>query len=174
MDLATLASTGYVDFTLSESLFDNDYPGHYMRQLKFVSVSLPTLVGPYEDVRATLTQSGSYIVTKPDITAVQYLNDPTRPSSSNILSNPRASQQVAISTGLNDSGLFVLSFGDERYLPFEGTGAVSNWRLSFPRYACAGQQAILAALNDVIVQVHYTAIYGGSSFEAAVEATLAA
>ncbi|HAZ75981.1 MAG TPA: insecticidal toxin complex protein TccB, partial [Enterobacteriaceae bacterium] len=54
----------------------------------------------------------------------------------------------------------------------EGTGAVSNWQFSFPRYQSDEQQAILQNLSDVIVQVHYTAVYGGSTFEQAVEQTL--
>lgn len=170
--LSKLISFGTAQFALSESLFDNDYPGHYLRQIKFVTVSLPTLVGPYQDVRMTLTQSGSSTLLKADINGVNYLNDNTKGNANNIVTNLRASQQIAVSTGLNDSGLFMLNFGDERYLPFEGTGTVSSWQLSFPRYQSDEQQAILNNLNDVIIQVHYTALYGGSSFENAVVNTL--
>ena len=169
---APLISDGTVSFSLAESLFDNDYPGHYLRQIKCVTVSLPTLVGPYQDVRATLTQTGSRTLLKADINGVNYLNDSTKGSAANVVTNLRASQQIAVSAGLNDSGLFQLNFGDERYLPFEGTGAVSNWQFSFPRYQSDEQQAILQNLSDVIVQVHYTAVYGGSTFEQAVEQTL--
>lgn len=169
-DLNGLKDNGKASFSLTESLFDDDYPGHYLRQIKSVTVSLPALVGPYQDVRMTLTQSGSRVLLKPDINGVNYLNDPTKGSATSILTNPRASQQVAVSSGLNDAGLFVLNFGDERYLPFEGTGAVSDWLIAFPNPTSAEQKALLASLNDVIVQVHYTAIYGGSSFEQAVTA----
>lgn len=169
---APLITDGTVSFSLAESLFDNDYPGHYLRQIKCVTVSLPTLVGPYQDVRATLTQTGSSTLLKADINGVNYLNDSTKGSAANVVTNLRASQQIAVSAGLNDSGLFQLNFGDERYLPFEGTGAVSNWQFSFPRYQSDEQQAILQNLSDVIVQVHYTAVYGGSTFEQAVEQTL--
>ncbi|HFJ0970079.1 TPA: neuraminidase-like domain-containing protein [Salmonella enterica] len=161
----TGAAAGTATFSLSESLFDKDYPGHYLRQIKSITVSLPALVGPYQDVRLMLTQSGSRVLLKPDINGVNYLNDPTKGSAASILTNPRASQQVAVSSGLNDAGLFVLNFGDERYLPFEGTGAVSDWQIAFPNPTSAEQKALLASLNDVIVQVHYTAVYGGSSFE---------
>jgi len=37
-----------------------------------------------------------------------------------------------VSRGVDDSGLFNLDFRDERYLPFEGTGAVSSWTFSLP------------------------------------------
>jgi hypothetical protein len=165
-------ASGKTTFSLPESLYDNDYPGHYLRQIKSVMVSLPALIGPYQDVRMTLTQSGSRVMLKPDINGVNYLNDPTTGSATNVLTNPRASQQVAVSSGLNDSGMFVLNFGDARYLPFEGTGAVSDWQIAFPNPTSSEQAALLASLNDVIIQVHYTALYGGSSFEQAVVGTL--
>ncbi len=58
-----------------------------------------------------------------------------------------------------------VNFDDDRYLPFEGTGAVSGWVLSFPRYeASDSQKAMLAALTDVIVHVRYTALDGGAAF----------
>lgn len=169
---AGLVENGITQFSLSESLFDNDYPGYYLRQVKFVTVSLPALVGPYQDVKMTLTQSGSRTLLKADIDGVNYLNDSTKGSASNIVTNLRASQQIAVSQGINDSGMFVLNFGDERYLPFEGTGAISDWQLKFPNYTSAQQQAVLQSLNDVIIQVHYTALYGGSTFEQAVTNTL--
>jgi hypothetical protein len=161
--------SGKLSFSLSEQLFDNDYPGHYLRQLKFVTVTLPVLLGPYQDVCMTLTQSSSSVLLTADINGVRYLNgDTSNGNPGNILPNPRANQQVAISSGLNDSGLFTLNFGDERYLPFEGTGAVSSWQLAFPNPSSDKQQAILASLNDVIIQVHYTALDGGATFADAV------
>lgn len=169
---SSLVTDGKTQFSLKEALFDNDYPGHYLRQIKFVTVSLPALVGPYQDVRMTLTQSGSSTLLKADINGVNYLNDSTKGSASNVITNLRASQQIAVSSGLNDSGMFVLNFGDERYLPFEGTGAISSWQISFPNATSDEQQALLASLNDVIIQVHYTAVYGGSTFEQSVIGTL--
>jgi len=49
--------------------------------------------------------------------------------------------------------MFTLNFDDERYLPFEGTGAVSNWNLKFTR----STPELLASLSDVIIRVSYTA-----------------
>jgi hypothetical protein len=166
----TLISDGTADFELSEKFFDEDYTGHYLRQLKFITLSLPALVGPYQDVRVTLTQISSSTLLKADILGVDYLNGLDTGSAENVITNLRANQQVAFSTGLKDSGLFELSFGDERYLPFEGTGAISKWHLNFPRTNLNPEQrALLDTLNDVIIQVHYTAVYGGNSFETEVE-----
>jgi len=42
-------------------------------------------------------------------------------------------QQIAISKANEDYGMFVLNFFlDDRYFPFEGSGAVSTWRLEMP------------------------------------------
>ncbi|WP_312211022.1 hypothetical protein [Pseudescherichia sp.] len=167
-----LKANGTTQFSLSEALFDNDYPGHYLRQIKFVTISLPTLVGPYQDVKMTLVQSGSSILLKADIDGVNYLNDSTTGSASNVITNLRASEEIAVSSGLNDSGMFVLNFGDERYLPFEGTGAISSWQIDFPNATSDEQQTILQNMSDVIIQVHYTARNGGSTFKQAVMNTL--
>ncbi|MBU8990871.1 hypothetical protein KTF61_15180, partial [Faecalibacterium prausnitzii] len=38
---ANLLVNGIVDFELTQALFDADYPGHYLRRMKSISVSLP-------------------------------------------------------------------------------------------------------------------------------------
>jgi Tc toxin complex TcA C-terminal TcB-binding domain/Neuraminidase-like domain len=162
--------TGQINFELTEKLFDEDYPGHYMRQIKSIAISLPTLLGPYQDVKATLTQTKSSTLLNANIDGVKYLNAQSgNKGGAKIVMNLRASQQIALSSGLNDAGLFALNFGDERFLPYEGTGAVSNWTLAFPRYKSDSQQALLNALTDVIVHVRYTALDGGATFAALVE-----
>jgi hypothetical protein len=53
--------------------------------------------------------------------------------------DPRAVRQhgaveaIATSSGQADSGMFEVSFRDERYLPFEYAGAVSRWRIELPQ-----------------------------------------
>lgn len=137
---------GTVEFALTKALFDADYPGHYLRRIKSVSVSLPATLGPYEDIRATLTQLHNQ-------TQLSEVPGDTR-------DNLRVREQVALSTGVNDSGLFTLNFDtDERYLPFEFTGVVSRWRLAFPNPAA--QHAMLDSLSDIIIHVRYTARSAG-------------
>ena len=166
--------TGAFHFALSELQFDKDYPGHYMRQIKSVAISLPGLLAPFQDIKATLMQTASSTLLNASIDGVNYLNGKAKSvGQAQIVTNLRASQQIALSSGLGDAGLFELNFGDERYLPFEGTGAVSNWVLSFPRYnKSTTQMAFLKTLTDVIVHVRYTAIDGGSDFAAQVDKTL--
>ncbi len=71
----------------------------------------------------------------------------------------RSHQQIALSTGVGDSGVFQLNFGDERYLPFEGTGTVSSWRLEIPRRT---NTIDLGTISDVVVQIRYTARSDGA------------
>ncbi len=135
---ARLIEDGSVAFELTQPLFDNDFPGHILRRIKRVSISLPVILGPYEDIRATLTQTYSAVQMK----------------GGSLKENLRASQQVVLSGGVDDDGLFTFDFNDERYLPFEGTGAVSRWLLHFPNHQ--QQQPMLESLNDIIVHVRYT------------------
>ncbi|MBI6856207.1 toxin, partial [Pseudomonas cichorii] len=134
-----LADEGIAEFEITKAMLDADYPRHYLRRIKRISVSLPVTVGPYQDIRATLTQTWS---------AVQ-MNGPQGP----LKENMRASQQIAVSTGIDDDGMFVFNFDDERYLPFEGTGAISRWALDFSD----GQEDMIASITDIIVHVRYTA-----------------
>lgn len=140
-----LTDEGVVEFEITQAMLDDDYPGQTLRRIKRISVSLPVTVGPYQDIRAILTQSYN---------AVQI--------GSTLKENLRASQQIAVSTGVDDDGLFVFNFDDERYLPFEGTGAISRWRLDFPHFE-GSQKDMIASITDVIVHIRYTAKAGGTS-----------
>ncbi|OLS64337.1 Tc toxin subunit A-related protein [Pseudomonas putida] len=168
--LKGVINEGVLNFELAPRLFDGDYPGHYLRQLVSVSVSLPALVGPYQDVRAVLTQVSSRTVLKADPRAMNELYNQPEGDASHILYNPRASQSICLSRGIDDHGVFQLDFNDERYLPFEGTGALSHWELRFPRH---GEQTdMLESLTDIIVQLRYTALDGGPDFAGHVEGLL--
>lgn len=169
---AQLIETGTLSFDFTEQHFAERYPGHYLRQIAAVSVTLPALVGPYQDVRAVLVQTGSMFSTKAEDAAVAYLIDKASGNGSLVQTNLRASQQVALSTGMDDNGAFQLNFGDERYLPFEGTGAVSSWQLTFPNHQCDEQKQMLTSLTDIIIRVRYTARDGGDEFAKTVQSLL--
>ncbi|NBB08026.1 neuraminidase-like domain-containing protein [Pseudomonas sp. SLFW] len=170
--IARLRSGGTIHFALAPSLFDRDYPGHYLRQLAQVSVSLPGVLGPYENARLTLSQLSSSYLLKPDLGGSKYLyqqageldgeHDDINPRY--VIANARVNQQVAISGDREDSGQLTAVAGDERYQPFEGTGAVSSWTLAFPRHTSAHQQAVFDGLQDIILHVRYYATDGGKPF----------
>ena len=69
---------------------------------------------------------------------------------------------IAISTGQNDSGVFELNFKDERYIPFEGAGAISKWRIELPRDF---RQFDYDTISDVILHLRYTAMEGGDKLK---------
>jgi Tc toxin complex TcA C-terminal TcB-binding domain len=67
-------------------------------------------------------------------------------------------QSIATSTAQNDNGLFEVNFRDERYLPFECAGAISQWHL---RLASGVAQFDYSTIADVILHLKYTAREGG-------------
>ncbi|VEP17802.1 hypothetical protein H1P_6450001 [Hyella patelloides LEGE 07179] len=159
-----LKETGKCEFELSEKLFDFDFPGHYARQIKTIAVSIPAVVGPYQNISATLTQTSNKTLLKPDINAVEYLlaGGENPPDESILRSNWRRNQKIAISRGAMDNGLFELNFyWDTRYLPFEGNGAVSTWELSLPKQT---NRINFDTISDVIITLSYTALDGGDKF----------
>ncbi len=166
-----LKNNGKCTFELSEKLFDFDFPGHYCRQIKTIAISIPAVVGPYQNIKATLTQTKNETLLKADSEAVRYLLlrdekhpvDPPviTPENSVLRVNWRRNQKIALSRGAMDNGLFELNFRDERYLPFEGTGAVSTWELSLPK---AANRINFDTISDVIITLSYTALDGGDTF----------
>ena len=158
--LLDLKATGTCDFSLDETLFDLDFPGHYARRIKAISLSIPVVVGPYQNVNATLAQNANATLLKADAAGLDFLlGGATGTPPPSVRVGWGSGQQVAISRGVDDSGLFVLDFRDERYLPFEGTGAVSGWTLRIPQDT---NRFDVAALTDVLLHVRYTARSGGN------------
>ncbi|HPI05164.1 MAG TPA: neuraminidase-like domain-containing protein [Saprospiraceae bacterium] len=169
--LLDLINTGKCSFQLTESLFDYDYPGQYARKIKTISVSIPAVLGPYQDVKAILKQTKNYVVMgSNDIAAVKYLLNNQNPKPDKGLREDwGVNQSIALSKGVDDSGLFVMDFQDPRYLPFENTGAVSDWELSMPK---ENNRFDFEQLSDVVITLKYTALYS-SALETGVKAELA-
>lgn len=157
-----LRADGECEFDLPEEWFDLDFPGHYFRRIKSVSLSIPCVAGPYTSVSATLTLVGSKLRSKRSVQGTYA--DPV-----NLQGNYLAVQSIATSSGQNDGGLFELNFRDERYLPFEGAGAISRWRLTLPSEFRAFDYK---TISDVVLHVRYTARDGGEELAAIVKASL--
>lgn len=128
-----LINTGSINFAFNNNDFD-DFTDLTNLRIQSVAVSLPALIGPYQDICATLTQLNSTI--------------------DGSVGTERT--QVVLSHGQEDNGLFTLSQDDGRFLPFEGTGVVSTWSLVFSS-TNVDQRAIYESLNDVIFHLSYTA-----------------
>ena len=162
--LLALKDSGQCEFALPEVLYDMIRPGDYQRRIKSVSLTIPCVVGPYTSLSCTLRllehkfRISAIAANKNDYPEIPDDSE-VRFSTFNVPINA-----IATSTGQNDSGVFELNFHDERYLPFEGAGAISKWRLEFP---AALRQFDYDTISDVILQVRYTALDGGDKLKKA-------
>jgi hypothetical protein len=160
--LLALRATGGCEFVVPEELFDLDCPGHYFRRIKSVALSIPCVVGPFAGVNATLTLERSTIRTSPALAAGEYARDD---EDAERFSDNFGSVQSIVTSGANqDAGLFETNLRDERYLPFEGSGAVSKWRLELPAEL---PQFDHRTISDVVLHLRYTAREGGAALKAA-------
>lgn len=167
--LVKLKETGECFFNLPEAIFDLNYPGHYKRRIKSVSLTIPCVTGPYTNVSCTLSLLSNRIRQNTRLTGNKYawidIND------ERFTYNVGGIQSIATSNAREDSGLFELNFRDERYLPFEGAGAISTWCLKLPTKF---KQFDYDTISDVIIHLRYTAKEGGEKFRMDVEGELKA
>lgn len=139
----TPASTGlsmtkdkqlHAAFNLKKLGIEADYPASLgsTRRIKQISVTLPALVGPYQDMRAIFSYGGSAL--------------------------PAGCKAIALSHGINDDGQFRLDFNDGHWLPFEGipVNDDNSLTLSFPDAIGEKQKPLLLSLTDIIIHIRYT------------------
>jgi Tc toxin complex TcA C-terminal TcB-binding domain len=154
--LLNLKVTGTCEVTIPEWLYDLDCPGHYTRRLKSVAVSLPSVVGPYTSLNCTLSLLRSSIRKSPLLKDDTYAR--TDDDDDRFTDYFGSVQSVVTSGGSIDSGMFDTNLRDERFLPFEGAGAVSAWQLELPSDFRAFDYM---TISDVILHIRYTAREGG-------------
>ncbi len=104
--LLTLVATGSCYFDLTELSYALDFPGHYNRKIKSLSITIPAVVGPYQEIHATLVQTGNTVMIRPSVPAAQYLTGITNtaPDDASLRMNWNPNQEIIISTGINDAG----------------------------------------------------------------------
>lgn len=166
--LLTLKNKGECGITLPEWLFDLDFPGHYLRRIKSVSLSIPCIAGPYTSINATLRLGENSIRIDTRDGDNGYPRNPTG-LDDRFITQTVPVKAIATSSAQGDSGLFELNFRDERYLPFEGAGVESQWTLEMPR---ENNQFDFETITDVIMHLRYTAREGGEAFKKAVNTDL--
>lgn len=134
--------TGVLPFATPMSLFDKGFPGHYLRLIKRVRVSIVGLIPPTQGVRASLSSAGvSRVITGREVYRVTEVRRP--------------SEMIAFTSTSNATGLFELQQENELLLPFETMGVDANWELQLPK---AANRFDYDALADVIFTVEYTAL----------------
>jgi Tc toxin complex TcA C-terminal TcB-binding domain len=105
-------------------------PGLYMRRIKTVALSIPSVVGPYTGVSATLTLQSSSVRTSSELMSNKYARQGQ--DDARFTDYFGSTDMIVTSSASNDGGLFETNLRDDRFLPFEGAGALSVWNLSLP------------------------------------------
>ncbi|KAK6523172.1 hypothetical protein TWF694_006067 [Orbilia ellipsospora] len=159
--LFSLQTTGEAVFSIPEVIFDFDFPGHYLRRIKSVSVSIPCIVSPYTGINATLTLLESKYRVSPLVSNGEYIE---RHQDSRFRTDRVPISSIIISHGQADTGRFETSFTSERYGPFENAGVISQWKLELPKDF---QQFDYDSISDIILHFKYTAEQGSVNLKQA-------
>jgi len=165
--LLSLKITGSATVTIPEWLYDRDCPGHYLRRLKTVAVSIPSVIGPYASVNCTLTLQNSSVRISSALTGDVYRRS-TSNDDNRFVDYFGTAPSVVTSGAVSDSGMFETNLRDDRFLPFEDAGAISTWGLSLP----AVPSFDYTTITDVILHIRYTARDGGAALATAANSYL--
>jgi Tc toxin complex TcA C-terminal TcB-binding domain len=142
VEFQRLRKEGWMEFATLMEWFDADFPGHYLRLVKNVSVTVLALVPPGDSLRLTLSNSGvSRVMVEPPFEHARVVQ--------------RMPESVAITAPNNGTGLFEVRLDDPILLPFEGSGVESIWTLEMPKGA---NRFDYNTLVDVLLTVRYTAL----------------
>lgn len=141
-ELMALRDRSIANFRTTHEYFDRDYPGHYLRLIKKVSVTVIALNPPTKGIRATLTNGGvSRVYTGGIIFQERVIN--------------RYPEQIALSGGVSDYGVFQLHGEGEFLNPFEGTGVDTQWELRMEK---AANPFDFGSIADVLITIEYEAM----------------
>ncbi len=135
--------SGVMNFATPMELFDRDFPGHYLRLIKRIRISVIALIPAIDGIKAALTTTGSTrVVVGGDVFQTININ--------------RGSETVAFSSARDASGLFELeSQKAEKLFPFEGMGVDTQWEFKLPR---AANRFDFKSIADVIITIEYTSL----------------
>lgn len=154
--LLQLRLTGRCTVSIPEEVFDiGGCEGHYFRRIKTVALSMPCIAGPYTSINCTLTLTKSSIRKKSGLLDNEYSrqeNDTER------FSDHHGTTSIVTSSAQNDRGMFDFNMNDERYLPFEYAGVISEWQLEL---AADFRQFDYMTISDVVFHISYTARQAG-------------
>ncbi|WP_284982362.1 LamG-like jellyroll fold domain-containing protein [Arthrobacter sp. efr-133-TYG-118] len=134
--------TGVLDFATLPDWFDRAFPGHYLRLIQQVRVSVIALIPPDLGIRATMSDSGiSRVVTGGDTFSEVVIR--------------RTPETVALTSPAGATGVFALDTQSEMLQPFQSRGVVTGWRLEMPLPANPFDYGSIA---DVLLSFDYTAL----------------
>jgi len=144
VEFARFRETGVLVIGTPQSLFDRDFPGHYLRLVKRVRTSVIALIPPTDGIRATLSATGTsrVVIGGDTFRSVVVRRDP---------------EIVGLTSPRDATGLFELvpDSQPELLLPFEGSGVDTAWRFELPKAANSFDYSTIA---DVLLTIEYTAL----------------
>lgn len=167
----TLRTTGTAFFTLPESLFDQDYPGNYMRRIKYAGLvfTFNTKTRPaYVNCTLTLTNSSIRIHATPPTPYARTGAGDARFHDLNQVQQIVTSNGGIISSSSTtpDNGMFETTvhyiITDDRLLTFEHSGAIGTWQVEFSKNNPGFDPA---TVTDIVLQLEYTSRYGGDALK---------
>ncbi|MFT3717494.1 neuraminidase-like domain-containing protein [Pseudorhodoferax sp.] len=142
LELQRLRETGVLAFHTPMRMFDAEFPGHHLRLVRRVRLSMVATVPAVRGVRATLSTPGlSRVVVERDGFASVTL--------------ARPAEAIAFTGTSQASGLFELEPDRGLLLPFEGMGVDAAWRLDLPKPANPFDYGQIA---DVLLTLDYSAL----------------
>ncbi|KAJ5093965.1 hypothetical protein N7456_009826 [Penicillium angulare] len=150
-----LRETGNASFQLKESLFDQDYPGHYCRHFLSLSVLISSTLEPSPPVSCTLLLTKHKYRTS--ATATSYAEQ----ADEDFRTDKVPIQSIAVTYSSWDNGIIDSNYlMHERYHPFEGAGVISDWQITLPDNF---RQFDYSTIDDVQLNVKYSSIAGGDA-----------
>lgn len=144
-ELIELRETGKIMFNTLMEWFDWDFPGHYLRLIKSVKVSVLALVSPIDGIHAMLSNDGvSSVVVNENGAFVKKRTLRTY------------DETIALDAAYNETGLFVFDYNDPMFFPFEGLGVETQWTFEMPK---ATNRFNFDTIADVLFTIEYTALH---------------
>jgi hypothetical protein len=143
VEFEQLRQTGVMNFSTPMTLFDQDYPGHYLRLIQQVSTSVIALIPPGQNINAALSCTGVSQVVIGSGGVFQMVTVRTDP------------QSIAITTPIAATGVFAADPQAGLLLPFQDLGVATQWQFELP---LAGNQFDFSTLADVQIAISYTAL----------------
>ena len=137
-----LRETGEMDFKTTEEMFDRDYPGHYLRLIKRVSITVIALTPPTDGIKATLMNGGNSTVVTGGVVF----------QPKDVVRYP---EEIALSSPSNDYGVFNLQPDPKFLFPFEGSGVATSWTFRMEK---AANQFDFDSIADVLMTIEYEAL----------------
>jgi tetratricopeptide (TPR) repeat protein len=143
LEFEQFRNSGVFTVATPMSLFDQDFPGQYLRLVKRVRLSLFALIPPTAGIKATLTASAaSRVVVGGDLfQTIRVQHGP---------------ESLALTSTQNATGVFDFDIQPEMLAPFEGIGVDTVWEFKLPKAANPFNYNTIA---DVLLTLDYSALF---------------